>query len=268
MARLMPHTEDNAAATARYHVPNLERALHIMEHMAVEGTPLGISAIAEALGYPKNSVFRIVTTLHAHGYLRRDNGSKQFTLGPKLLTLGYAAVQEGQLVERAVDVMREIRDQADETTMVGVIVDHEGIVLEHVPSNQQVKVVVAVGSRFPLHTAAPAKAILAYMNPTQRDAILNRITYPKMTATTLCSARAFAAELDATRERGYAVDNGEHNEGIRCVAAPVFRQGGEPVAAIWVTGPSFRISEEDFPRLGRIVAHGAQRVSRRLGCDV
>ncbi len=253
--------------TDRYHVPNLERALSVLEYLAKEDHPRGITEIAEALDFPKNSVFRIVSTLHAYGYLNRDEASKQYRLGTKLLTLGYAAVREGQLVDKSLDVMRLVRDETGETVMVGMLDGHEGIVLEHMPSNQQVQVVVSVGSRFPLHTAAPGKAMLAYLSDAERDAILKKMTFTKYTENTITNSKAMMTAIEFTREKGYATDNGEHNEGIRCVGAAILNQRNYPVGSIWVTGPSFRLKEENFDRVGAVLQEGALRISRRFGYD-
>jgi len=92
-----------------YHVPNLERALAIMELLA-ERPGMGVSRIAEVLEFPKNSVFRIIMSLHRHGYVVRDGSAKTFQLSRKLLALGHAATNTKTLVENAVDVMRELRD--------------------------------------------------------------------------------------------------------------------------------------------------------------
>jgi DNA-binding IclR family transcriptional regulator len=251
--------------TERYHVPNLERALTIMEYLADHPQPQGITDLAEALSFPKNSVFRIVSTLHAHGYLKRDDGSKRFVLGTKLLTLGYAAVQEGNLVEKSLDIMHLIRDQTDESTFLGILDGIEGVVLEQVASNQQVKVALTIGTRFPLHTAAPAKAMMAHLGDDALDDLFDRITYTPFTETTHTSAASLKAEIIASRQAGYAIDNGEHNEGIRCVAAAILNQRREPVAGIWIIGPAFRLKAEDFERLGPIVAAGALRISERFG---
>ena len=255
---------DDAASNGRYHVPNLERALAIMEYLADQAHPRGITEIAADLSLPKNSVFRIATTLYDKGYLIRDS-AKQFALSSKLLSLGYAAVGEGHLVEKAADVMRRVRDTVDETTLVGIIEGTEGVVLEQFESHQQVKVVVSIGTRFPLHTAAPAKAILAYMDEAERENILTQLTLTRFTDRTITTLPALRAELEAARQLGYAVDNGEHNDGIRCVGAAIFNQRSRPVGAIWAVGPAFRLRVEDFSRLGPILRDGAAEISQRFG---
>ena len=260
-------TQFRDAANSRYHVPNLERALEILEHLARQSRGCGISEIAEQLKLPKNSVFRIVSTLHAHGYLRREEDTRQFSLGSKLLSLAYAAVHEGHLVEKSMDIMRQVRDETDETVLVGILDGDEGVVLEQVLSKQQVKVMVGVGTRFPLHTAAPAKAMMAHLPPEELGAALDRIRFDRFTDATITTRQAMLADVEAAAKRGWAVDNAEHNVGIRCVAAAVLDQRAYPVGAIWITGPAYRIAPEQFPRLGQIVAAGALRISRRFGHD-
>ncbi len=248
----------------RYHVPNLERALRIIESLADQTHPRGITEISGELGLPKNSVFRITTTLFNHGYLTRDAG-KQFALSSKLLSLGYAAVGEGHVVEKSIDMMREVRDRVDESVYVGIIEGTEGVVLEQVECHQQLKVVIGIGTRFPLHTAAPAKAILAHMEGPESEALLARLTLTRYTDRTITTIRDFRAELETVRRVGYAVDNGEHNDGFRCVGAAILNQRRRPVAAIWVVGPAFRLKVEDFSRIGPILRQGAMKISQRFG---
>ncbi|MBI1375684.1 MAG: helix-turn-helix domain-containing protein [Phycisphaera sp.] len=253
--------------TERYHVPNLERALQIIEHLAEHATPMGVTELSEQLGFPKNSVFRIVSTLHAHGYLNRDDASKQYTLGSKLLSIGYAAVQEGHLIEKSLDVMRAVRDETDETVLIGILDGTEGVVLEQVLPMQQLKVTVGIGARFPLHTAAPGKAMIAHLPESELNHLLDRIEYPRFTDTTITSKRQMLEELGRVRDMGFALDNGEHNPTIRCVSAAVLDQRGHPAGAIWVTGPEFRITDDRFEPVGHILRDAAARISRRFGYD-
>jgi len=251
----------------RYHVPNVGRALLILEHLAEAQHPLGVSEIAETLDLPKNSVFRILTTLHAYGYLKRENDTKRYAIGSKLLSLAHHGFHTGQLVEQSVDVLRQVRDDTDESAFVGVIDSAEGVILEQVLSKQQVKVVLTVGSRFPLHTAAPAKAYLALLDDARRDAIVDEIDFNRYTDHTVTDRATFIAQLEQARRDGYAFDWGEHNDGIRCVGAAIQNQRSEPIGVIWVTGPSFRMDEHSMQRHGKIIRDAARRISQRFGYD-
>jgi IclR family acetate operon transcriptional repressor len=262
----MPATEKTPAQKSkRYIVPILERALIILEALAKAPRGMGISELSRELGMPKNSVFRILTTLYSSGYLQRDEEGRIYSLSRKILALGYEALDELSLVDKSLDVMRELRDETGETVLVGTLVGDHGVVLELVPSSQPIKFLVDVGARFPLHTAAPAKAMLAFLPKTDLEAHLQRIVFRKFTASTITSEASFRRLLEEVRESGVAFDREEEMESLHCVAAPIFDHRGYPVAAIWITGPSYRFREEDFSRLGRKVRQAAERVSARFG---
>jgi len=256
---------DNEQVGRDYNVPNLVRAFQLLEFMAREPQSWSITELSDRLGFPKNSVFRICRSLHEMGYLTQTG--KTYFLSPKLLALGYAALGEQNLVEKALDVMRDLRDETNETTLFGTLFGHEGVTLEQVVSDQSIKFVVDVGHRFALHTAAPGKAILAFLPEKERDHILDQLDFKKYTNRTITSRRSFLALLEEVRKKGWAVDNCERLDGINCVAAPVFNFRNIPVAAVWVTGPDFRLTPADFSKIGKIVREHALRISERFGYE-
>jgi DNA-binding IclR family transcriptional regulator len=257
--------KDLPSASRRYIVPILERALIILETLAQHPRGMGISELSRLLAMPKNSVFRILTTLYSSGYLQRDEEGRIYGLSRKVLAIGYEALDEHSLVEKSLDVMRELRDQTGETVLVGTLLGEEGVVLELVPSSQPIKFVVEVGTRFPLHTAAPAKAMLAFLPESEAEARIRKITFRKYTPATITSAAAFRRALEEVHGNGLALDRGEEMESLHCVAAPVFNHRGYPIAALWITGPSYRFRREDFFRIGENVKQAAQRISARFG---
>ena len=190
---------NNRPEPGRYHVPNLDRALMILEFLAGQSQGWGVSEIARQLDIPKNSVFRIVSTLHAHGYLLRDDGVKTYSLGRKLLALGYAAVDEHNLMEKSLDALRDLRDATGETALIGTLGHGEGVVLEQMPSPHAVKVLVEIGHRFPLHTAAPAKAMLAFLPPSETEPIIDGIRFTRFTEKTITDKEHYLAELEKIR---------------------------------------------------------------------
>ena len=256
---------DNEQVGRDYNVPNLVRAFQLLEFMAREPQSWSITELSDRLGFPKNSVFRICRSLHEMGYLTQTG--KTYFLSPKLLALGYAALGEQNLVEKALDIMRDLRDETNETTLFGTLFGHEGVTLEQVVSDQSIKFVVDVGHRFALHTAAPGKAILAFLPEKERDHILDQLDFKKYTNRTITSRRSFLALLEEVRKNGWAVDNCERLDGINCVAAPVFSFRKMPIAAVWVTGPDFRLTAADFPKIGKIVRMHALRISERFGYE-
>ena len=248
-----------------FQVPALTRAFSIMELLAQHPQGLRMREIAEVLSLPSNSVFRITGALEAMGYLSREAEDMRYRLTRKLLSLGYAAIGEDKLVEHSLDVMRSLRDETRETVLIGIRVELRGLVLEQVASPQPVKFLVAPGSPFPLHTSAPGKAMVAHMPAAERETLLAKLEFPRFTERTITTRPEFEAELANARSAGFALDCGEEIEGLHCVGAPIFDQRGQPIAALWVTGPSFRFLEANLPSIGKQVAAAAARISARFG---
>ena len=249
----------------RYKVPNLERALLIIEYLVKQPKGAGITAIADELGFPKNSVFRILKTLLGNGYLVESEN--QYQLSSKFLAIGYASIGESNLVAKALDIMVELRNQTHETALLGKLSGMQGLVLEVVLSDQSVKFVVDVGHHFQLHTSAPGKVFLAYLPEAEQDRLLNAIDYQVHTPKTIKNREEMEAEIARVRGRGCAFDRGERVDTAHCVAAPIFDYRKDNIAALWVTGPSYRMPESDLERLAEIVTDHARRLSRIMGYE-
>jgi DNA-binding IclR family transcriptional regulator len=250
----------------RYQVPGLERGLAILEHLDRHPAGRSMVELARELDLPKNAVFRITRTLTRRGYLERDADTKRLYLGRKVLALGYGALGEGcGIVEQSLDAMRRLRDASQETVCLSVLVEGEGFVLEGVPGLHPFRCVVDPGMRQPLHASASCKAILAYLPDGEQESLLDRIELGRLTPHTITQKSELRKELRRVRECGYALDRGEHIDGVTCVAAPIFNRQTCPVASLTVTGPAGRLPEAGLPSLGREVRQHADRISERLG---
>jgi DNA-binding IclR family transcriptional regulator len=248
-----------------HHVPNLERGMSILELLAGQIHGLGLVEIANTLDYPLNSVHRIAMTLLDLGYLYRDEGSRRFTLTRKLLVIGYHALGEHSLIEKSLDIMRDLRDLTKETVLIGLLNGDAGVTLEQVPGSYAFKFLIDPGLAFPLYCNAPGKAMLAFLPEPQREAIVARIALKRYTPNTIVRREALRAELDRIRAVGYAVDRAEMVSCCHCVGAPILDQRNVPIAALWTTGPSDRMPASLFGELGPVVRRHADQISRRLG---
>jgi DNA-binding IclR family transcriptional regulator len=171
-----PTTALKRSALDRYRVPILDRTLDLLELLTSQPQALTLTELTEALKMPKNSIFRIATTLTLRGYAERDEDTKAYRASRKLLSLGHAAVGGQRLVEAAAPVLSSLRDASGETALLGTLAGNHGVVLDQVPSPLPVKVVVEIGHSFPLHTAAPAKAILAHLGPDKQREFIKQIS--------------------------------------------------------------------------------------------
>ncbi len=256
---------DSSHKRSRYSVPNLERALQILELLLNFPDGLAQSEMAVRLHCSKTSIFRITATLLEWGYLERKEDPRSLALSRKLLAMGTKALHEKDLVGTAIDVMRDLRDRIRETVLIGTLAGGEFVVLEQVLGTHPFKFSVDAGARLPLHTAAPAKALIAYLPEPARESLLSQIEYVRYNSATIANAAQLRKELSEVRERGYAIDRGEQLSGIHCVAVPVFARHGYPIAAIWTTGPADRIREMDLDSIGQLFKSQVKLVSARLG---
>ena len=254
-----------AKVARRYQVPNLERGLQILELLLDHPRGLPQSEIASLLHCSKTSVFRITMTFLDHGYLVREEETKALSLSRKLVAMGSRVVAEEDLLTTSLDVLKSLRDRLRETVLIGTNVETDLVVLGQILGSHPFKFSVDPGTRLPLHTAAPGKAILAFMPPEERGRIVKRLSFARYTARTITDASRFIQELEQARAAGYALDRGEQLTGIHCVAAPVLNRHGYPIASIWTTGPTDRIRETDLAAAGAVVMAHASTISQRLG---
>jgi len=261
----MPLKKPKVKSYERYHIPNLKRALDILEILAKNTQGMTLGEISKAAKYTKNSVFRIICTLQDCGYVRKDADARTIKISRKLVALGYSSLGEANIVEKSIDVMRAIRDKVCETTMLGALLEDECVLIEQVPCRHPFKFLGEIGMRFNLHASAPGKAIIAYLPKEEQDAIVKRINFVKYNDNTITSPAAYLKELSIVKEQGYSVDKNEEILGVQCVGAPVFDAHGYPIAAIWVTGPSERLKLETLPEIGRFIKAQADIISNRLG---
>lgn len=248
-----------------FKVPNLERALQILEFMVKQDDELSQREIALTLEYPVNSVMRILNALEYYGYLHRNTADKKYSLSNKLSSMARSSARQHTLMEASLDIMRELRDEIGETVVISIIDGNEGLILEQIQGIHPFRFVCDPGTRQTIHCSASCKAIMAFMPEKDRERIIDQIRFEKLTPTTLTSPKAFREELVEVMRTGYAVDRAEDIEGVYCVAAPIQDPSGTAVAAITMTGPSNRVKLDDLPRIGEIIKAHTARISSRLG---
>jgi len=260
----MSEKKNETFKDSRYKVPNLERALVIMEHLLDCPEGQTVTELTDALGLSKNSVFRITMTLLGHGYIIRDE-QKRFSLSKKLLLMGCRSMGEKGFIEQSLDVMRLCRDEIMESVLIGTLIGNEGVVIEQVLGLHPFKFSIDSGHRMPLHCSAPCKAMLAYLPASERHQLLKGYRFKRFNENTINIRKDFDKELALVKAAGFAIDRAEQVHGAHCIAAPVFNQYSYPIAAIWSTGPSDRLPKNKFPTIGKIIRRHADTISRRMG---
>jgi len=182
----------------------------------------------------------------------------------------YSVSMQAECIELLLPYMRAIRDRFRETVGLAVLDEAAatGVILAVVQETGRFGYTLCVGHRFPLHTGAPAKAILAFLPVNRLKGLLKRIAFTRFTRSTIASRHAFVHELATIRACGYALDRAEEVQGCHCLAVPVFDAAGEPVAGVWFTGPSnrlpFRALKDAYPELRAFVDQAQTRLNAHL----
>jgi DNA-binding IclR family transcriptional regulator len=169
------------------------------------------------------------------------------------------------LPELAKPYLRELNQASDETTYLSILDDTEILYVGMVESTQSVRMYSAIGTRNPLYCSSMGKAILAFLPVEERNALLDRITLAPCTANTITDRAALTKELELIRAQGFAIDNVEIEEGVRCLGAPVFNYMGQVFAAVSISGPAYRLSVERLQELSKLVIRATTAISTDLG---
>jgi IclR family transcriptional regulator, KDG regulon repressor len=242
-------------------VPAVSRALDLLEHLSHHPSGLTLSELSVALRLPKNTVSRILHTLQVRGYVDRDRVERTFNVTRKFFTLGQPFIGDVSLTAAASGPMRQLRDLTRETVQLGIRVGDEGVIIEKLEALQPLRIAVDIGLRFRLYNNAPGKVLLAYMPALERQATIERIELAAHTARTITDRQELCRECDRITAAGYATDYGEADEGIHCVAAPIFDHNSHLAATVWVSAPSRRLPRVLFPEMARHVAATAAHIS-------
>ncbi|TLD70876.1 IclR family transcriptional regulator [Phragmitibacter flavus] len=246
--------------------PALQRGLAILELLAAADGGVTLSEISAALRLSPASIFRLTGVLEEAGYVCRCDQSRRFTLTRKLLLLGQPRQEGRGLVESCLPAMREVLLQTGETVQLCCLVGDECVLIEQLASTHPFKYLVDLGSRPPVHCCAPGKALLAFLPEEEQAAMVGRLNLVAHTPRSITDRDTMMGELAKIREAGYAVDRGEHFEGIQCVAAPVLDRHGRAVAAMTIAGPSSRVTARKFAALGAVMKQaGAAASLKYLG---
>ncbi len=249
----------------RYHIPNVVKTIAVLKLLSKNPKGMTQLEISKATGYTTSIVFRLLATLQDFECVEKNPTNNAYTVSNKFVSFAYQSKNEDDLFENSIDIMREVRDTLMETTMLGVLLDDEFIMIEQQLGKHSFNFTASVGMKAPLHTSAPAKAVLAFLPEAEKLEIVNRIKFEKYGEAAAKNSEEFLHMLSIAKEKGYATDNEEYVRGMNCVGAPIFNACGYPVAAIWITGPSERLKSSDFVKCGKFIAEKANEISKRLG---
>ena len=246
-------------------VKSVSRALDIIALVGMKKGGLGVTEIANQIDINKSSVFRTLSTLVQYGYIEQDSDTGKYKLGYKFLDISSKLLESIDLRTEAKPFLQELENKTNEVIHLVVYDQGEVVYIEKLEGNETLRTHSKVGKRAPMHCTSVGKAILAHLPEKDVLVIMERKGMPFHTAHTITEIEALLEELKQVRNRGYSLDLEENEYGITCIAAPVFDHLGNVVAAVSISGPTTRMTEERLNQLGTVMIETSQQLSSRLG---
>jgi IclR family acetate operon transcriptional repressor len=256
--------EVNSGGKGRYQITAVERAVAVLEAFDTKD-PLTQSQIAQAVGLSQSTTLRYLATLCSHGLVERDGETGCYRLGLGLFQLGERALGARDARYVARPVMKSLLERFDETVNLAISQEDALILIDALESTRSIRKGATVGGQDVWHASSLGKAILAFLPEDEMLGVLERHAQARCTGNTLTDLKALVQELARIRDLGYAVDDEESEEGLRCVGAPILDRGGRPSYAISLSGPASRFTPRTIAEMGEATRSAAAMISARLG---
>jgi DNA-binding IclR family transcriptional regulator len=248
-----------------YRVRAVERAIDLLKAFTQEAPELSLADLASRTGLPKPTAFRILSTLRAGGLIGHNALTGAYTLGSEIAALAAIRARQSELLDRALPIMRHIRDELNETTSLAIRVGDYRVHLYQLESLHAVRRTTEIGDRAPLYYGAANRILLSAMEDSEIAAYLDRTDLVPLTPRTIVDPDKIWDEVHAIRELGYAESRGERHPGGTAVAAPIRAATGLVEAVIYVSVPDSRYTEDFRVMCIASVRAGAASISAELG---
>jgi IclR family KDG regulon transcriptional repressor len=241
------------------------KAVEVLEELAKSEDGLGVTEISNRLNYGVSATYHLLNTLKQCNIIEQDKKTKKYRIGFELFRICGMAKRQNALASLAQPYLDKLREMVGETSNLVVLDGNEVIYIAQSESTKLLKLFTQLGAKVPFYCTGGGKAILSYQPKKVQDLVLNNTNFIKFTGNTLSDINELVRELDIIRQQGYAMDNEEREEGVTCIAAPVFDCYGEAIASISISGPTYRLKEKDLSTIINNVIDVAKELSESLG---
>jgi DNA-binding IclR family transcriptional regulator len=248
-------------------VKSVSRALDIITLVSIKKGGLGVTEIANQIDINKSSVYRILSTLVQYGYVEQDVETGKYKLGYKFLEISSKLLESIDLRAEARMYLQELENETNEVIHLVVYDQGEVVYIEKLDGSETLRMHSKVGKRAPMHCTSVGKAILAHLPSSVVLDILERKGLPMHTDKTITNKDDFLLELNTVRQKGYALDLEENENGITCIAVPIFDHMGNAIAAVSISGPTIRMTNERLEQLQSRMQNIGRQISSRLGYE-
>jgi IclR family KDG regulon transcriptional repressor len=243
----------------------IDRTVAILDSFTLDQPVQGVRDVARKTGLSSSTVGRIMAYLKELGILNQDPETLSYMIGSKMLAWAGIYTVTSDVRTLALPVMVRLQDKTRETISLYVLEGNERVCIERLESPETVRIVQRVGRRIPLYAGSAGKVFLAFLSQARREEILKKVKLVPMTEKTITDMDELVAGLKKIQEQGYATSKGEWVLEASGVAAPIFDQRGQIAAALTISGPAQRFTNEKIRELAQLVKTGAAEISAEMG---
>lgn len=256
---------NNVQATGQ--VQSLTRGLTLLELIAQVNGSVALTDLAQQAGLPNSTTHRLLTTMQQQGFVRQVGDLGFWIIGSHAFIVGSSFLQSRNLLAMVHPMLRKLMEASGETVNLAVLdnSDHQAIIIDQVQCTALMSMSAPIGGKLPIHASGAGKAFLANLSDDQVSSLLHRKGLHAYTHATLVSSVHLKEDLAQIRRRGYSFDDQEHALGLRCIAACLFDEHREPFAAISISDPISRITDDRVTELGALVISAAKEVTLAYG---
>jgi len=255
----------SGAGQRRGGVQSLARAFSILEEIARNRDGIGLAELSKRVALHNSTTFHLVKTLFLLGYVRQMKDTKRYRIGRPLFALAASALDEVEMVSLATPILEDLSRETGESAHFSVPMGDAVVVLARTSGPGAFQLIDRAGAVRPAHCTALGKIMLAALPPNQLEQFMVRAELKALTPKTITSAELLLREIAEVRRAGLAIDDGEFNAELRCVALPVRDFSGQVIGAVGVSGPVWRLSIEAMQKRAHTVRTAADRLSAEFG---
>ncbi len=242
----------------------LERGLEALLFLASRKS-IGVTELAKELNINKSTAFRVLETLQRYNMAEKNKETSKYKLGPAILKLSQQLYKNLNVISIARPFMSAYSLEVGEAVHLCILANDSAVIIEQIMTDSRITVNAKIGSREPLHASSVGKCLWAFSSEEKREKIFAEVHYERFTEHTITDEAELRAELERIRTTGYAIDDLELSEEIRCVAAPVFNHDGEAQYAIGISGPAYRMKDQRLLTVASGLKNVAMKISEHLG---
>lgn len=246
-------------------IQSVERALQILDLFNEQATELKITDISKLMGLSKSTLHSLLKTLQLHGYIDQNPENGKYRLGMKLVERGHFVVGSMDIRQKAKGWLTDLSRRTGQTTHLGILDGREGVYIEKIEGKLAAIAYSRIGRRLPVHATAIGKVLIAWLGEPELNALLEGYQYTTFTPSTLATREALVDALKKTREQGYALDSEENEQGVRCVAVPVWNHESRVIAALSLSTLTSRVDDAGLASFREQLQQAGLQLSRALG---